>query len=256
MPLEYRQGSVFDAEHEVQTLVNTVNTKGVMGKGLALQFKKRYPDMFRDYRARCQRGEVKIGEPYLYALQHPWVLNFPTKKHWRYKSRLEWIERGLEYFVRNYKRWGIKSIAFPQLGTLNGGLQWDDVRPIMERFLGNLDIPVIIYIYAPRGQKGSQGNGKAPQQERTRVHSSTAMTAALDWLRSASRDELDEMGRILKLPDACIDGIVERRRLTDGLRSFADLSSIRGVGERRAEAIVTYADQARSAACQLSLPLQ
>jgi O-acetyl-ADP-ribose deacetylase (regulator of RNase III) len=196
MPIEYRYGSVFDAEHEVQTLVNTVNTKGVMGKGLALEFKKRYPEMFRDYRVRCERGEVRVGEPYLYVSQRPWVLNFPTKKHWRNKSRLEWIAQGLKYFVCNYKQWGITSIAFPQLGTLNGGLQWEEVRPIMEKFLGNLDIPVIIYIYAPRGQKGSQGNGKPAQQERARVHSNAATTQGILPLEyNAGRNTASTVGQ-------------------------------------------------------------
>lgn len=133
-----------------QTLVNTVNCVGVMGKGVALEFKKRFPAMNEDYLARCERKQVRLGEPYLYRdLGGAMVVNFPTKDHWRSPSRLADIERGLDYFVQNVTAWGITSVAFPPLGCGNGGLEWAEVGPLMYRKLANLDIDV--EVYAPYG---------------------------------------------------------------------------------------------------------
>lgn len=118
------KGDIFSSK--AQTLVNTVNCVGVMGKGLALQFKKMFPEMYRDYEERCQRRGVKPGRPYLYKpLIEPWILNFPTKDHWRSVSRLDDIVDGMEYLLKNYKEWDISSIAMPPLGCGNGQLDWN-----------------------------------------------------------------------------------------------------------------------------------
>src|SRR5206468_3390836 len=104
-------------ESKAQTLVNTVNTVGVMGKGVALEFKKRFPEMYADYSRRCARHEVELGRPYLFKqLVGPWILNFPTKDHWRSLSKLTDIIEGLEYLHDHYKQWGITSLAVPPLG--------------------------------------------------------------------------------------------------------------------------------------------
>lgn len=133
-----------------QTLVNTVNCVGVMGKGVALGFRKRFPAMYEDYVGRCQRKEVHVGEPYHYTdLSGTSIVNFPTKDHWRSPSRLADIERGLDRFVANYPAWGIKSIAFPPLGCGNGGLEWSEVGPLMHAKLAKLDLDV--EVYAPYG---------------------------------------------------------------------------------------------------------
>ncbi len=131
-----------------QTLVNTVNTVGVMGKGIAREFRRRYPQMFGRYKDYCDRGKLEVGQLYLYRTPNKWVLNFPTKKHWRGKSQLEWIEAGLQKFVDSYESRGITSVSFPQLGCGNGGLLWRDVGPVMESYLGGLPIPVLIHIRA------------------------------------------------------------------------------------------------------------
>lgn len=132
------------------TLVNTVNCVGVMGKGIALEFKKRYPKMYQQYKSDCEKGHIKAGEPVLYTdLLGSSIVNFPTKTHWKSPSLLKDIERGLDTFVRKYKEWGIESIAFPPLGCGNGGLSWDDVGPLMYQKLSSIDIPV--EIYAPFG---------------------------------------------------------------------------------------------------------
>lgn len=133
-----------------QTLVNTVNTVGIMGKGVALEFKNRFPDMYDDYVKRCKTGLVRLGEPYLYArLTPPWILNFPTKEHWRSVSRLSDIVRGLEHLEQHYKQWGIVSLAVPPLGCGQGQLEWRVVGPTLYRHLKRLEIPV--QLYAPFG---------------------------------------------------------------------------------------------------------
>jgi uncharacterized protein YwgA/O-acetyl-ADP-ribose deacetylase (regulator of RNase III) len=138
-----------------QTLVNTVNTVGVMGKGIALAFKERFPDMYEDYRRRCDLGQVKLGQPYLYRRDKlPWILNFPTKEHWRSVSRLQDIIRGLEYLKQYYVEWGIISLAVPPLGCGQGQLEWTVVGRTLYRSLKQLDIPV--ELYAPHGTPTNQ----------------------------------------------------------------------------------------------------
>jgi O-acetyl-ADP-ribose deacetylase (regulator of RNase III) len=133
-----------------QTWVNTVNTVGVMGKGIALAFRKRFPEMVADYEARCARGEVRLGRPYLYRRPSPpHVLNFPTKGHWRAASRLSDIVSGLEHLKRHYRDWGITSLAVPPLGCGNGGLEWAVVGPTLYQHLARFEIPV--ELYAPYG---------------------------------------------------------------------------------------------------------
>jgi O-acetyl-ADP-ribose deacetylase (regulator of RNase III) len=135
---------------QAQTLVNAVNCVGVMGKGLALAFKQRYPAMYKDYAARCKAKQVRLGEPYLHRdPTGPLILNFPTKDHWRSPSRLPDIASGLDYFAEHYKECGIKSIAFPQLGCGLGGLKWVEVGPLMSGKLERLDCE--IEAYAPHG---------------------------------------------------------------------------------------------------------
>ena len=138
-------GDLFSSQ--AQTLVNTVNCVGVMGKGVAAEFKKAYPKMFEDYAARCVRHEVRLGQPYLYEDDVVKIVNFPTKDHWRSPSRLADIEAGLNYFVAHASEWGITSVAFPPLGCGNGGLQWAEVGPLI---YGKLhDAAFDVEVYAP-----------------------------------------------------------------------------------------------------------
>jgi O-acetyl-ADP-ribose deacetylase (regulator of RNase III) len=142
--ITYIEGSLFTST--AQTLVNTVNTAGVMGKGLAKAFKTYYPEMFAEYAKLCAEKQFSAGQLLLYRTSHKWVLNFPTKRHWRQPSRLADIEAGLATFVRTFAEQGISSIAFPQLGCGNGGLDWEtEVRPVMERYL--LDLPLDVQIF-------------------------------------------------------------------------------------------------------------
>lgn len=132
-------------EANSQTVVNTVNTVGVMGKGLAKHFGDKYPNMFKEYKRYCTNGDLDIGKLWLWKEDDQWILNFPTKKHWRNPSKLQYIELGLKKFVDKYEEKGITEISFPRLGCGNGGLDWQDVRPLMEKYLAKL--PITVYIH-------------------------------------------------------------------------------------------------------------
>jgi O-acetyl-ADP-ribose deacetylase (regulator of RNase III)/uncharacterized protein YwgA len=135
---------------EAPTVINTVNCVGVMGKGIALEFKARFPEMFDDYVKRCERKEVKPGVPYLYKrLFPPNIINFPTKDHWKSGSKISDIERGLQYLLSHYKEWEVSSLAIPPLGCGNGQLEWKTVGPLIYRYARQMDIPV--ELYAPFG---------------------------------------------------------------------------------------------------------
>ena len=140
-------------EADVDALVNTVNTVGVMGKGIALQFKSAFPGNFKAYERACKEHCVRLGEMFVFdagQLMKPrWIINFPTKGHWRSRSKLADIETGLDDLRRVIDELGIKSIALPPLGCGNGGLDWSDVRPLIAAKLADLDAEV--FVFPPEG---------------------------------------------------------------------------------------------------------
>ena len=143
--ITYMSGDLFQSPAKV--LVNTVNTVGVMGKGIALKFKRIYPEMFEVYRDHCERGDLQVGQLLLYKTSNKWILNFPTKQHWRNPSKVEYIEAGLTKLRAHCSEMGLTSIAFPELGCGNGELDFEtQVKPLMERYLGNLSVPTFIYL--------------------------------------------------------------------------------------------------------------
>lgn len=146
--ITFRKGNLLEAD--VEAVVNTVNTVGVMGRGIALMFKDRYPENFKAYAAACKAGEVQIGRIWVTPtgeLSGPkWIINFPTKRHWRQPSRLEWIEEGLRDLARVVRERNIRSLALPPLGCGNGGLDWRDVRPLIERAAAEMpEIEVVAF---------------------------------------------------------------------------------------------------------------
>ena len=146
--ITYTKGNLLAAD--VEAVVNTVNTVGIMGKGIALMFKGRFPRNFESYARACEAGEVRIGKMFVTEnvelLGPRWIINFPTKTHWRVKTKTEWVVEGLEDLVRVTREKNIRSVAIPSLGCGNGGLHWDDVRPLMHSALEALDdIDAIIY---------------------------------------------------------------------------------------------------------------
>ena len=148
--IRFTQGNLLEARAEA--LVNTVNTVGVMGKGIALMFKERFAENFRRYAAACKAGEVRVGKMFVTEtgeLDGPrWVVNFPTKQHWRAPSRLEWVEEGLRDLRRFLVEHRIRSVAIPPLGAGNGGLAWPHVRRKIEEQLADLDDTEVL-VYEP-----------------------------------------------------------------------------------------------------------
>lgn len=149
---ELVKGNLLEAD--VEAVVNTVNTEGIMGKGIALQFRKAYPDNYEAYRRACEAGEVKPGQMFIHdqhSLANPrYVINFPTKRHWRSKSRMEDIEAGLEALVGDVRRLGIRSIAVPPLGCGLGGLPWPEVQQRMRATFEQ--VPQVRWlVYEPSG---------------------------------------------------------------------------------------------------------
>jgi O-acetyl-ADP-ribose deacetylase (regulator of RNase III) len=146
--IRFLQGNLLDAPAEA--LVNTVNEVGVMGKGLALMFREAFPDSAAEYRAASARGDISVGRVFVtrnHALTGPrWILHFPTKKHWRDGSRLEWVREALEDLVRVARENGIRSMAVPPLGCGNGGLEWPRVRKEIEAAFPDVpDVDVMLY---------------------------------------------------------------------------------------------------------------
>jgi len=146
--ITYTTGNPIEAQ--VDVLVNTVNEVGVMGKGMALQFKESFPDAAREYMDAAKRGDVHVGSVLVtksHSLSGPrWIVHFPTKRHWRHPSRLQWIQEGLADLRRVIEELGITSVAVPPLGCGNGGLEWAVVRPLIEETLGALEgVDVVVY---------------------------------------------------------------------------------------------------------------
>ncbi len=190
--IEYTSGNLLDAP--VEALVNTVNCVGVMGKGIALQFRQAYPDNYKVYRAACERGEVRPGQMLVYErgqLINPrYIINFPTKQHWKEKSRMEYIDAGLDALVQEVKARGIQSIAIPPLGAGSGGLDWAKVKPKIEKaFARQRNMRVLLY--APQG---------APAAEKMKVGTAQpAMTPGRAILLGLLESYAEPMYRLTQL---------------------------------------------------------
>jgi O-acetyl-ADP-ribose deacetylase (regulator of RNase III) len=146
--IEYTKGDLLTSDADA--LVNTVNCVGIMGRGIALQFKKAFPDNFKAYKAACDREEVQPGKMFIFERRElvgpRFIINFPTKRHWKGKSRMEDVESGLEALANDIRAFGITSIAIPPLGSGLGGLHWPDVRKRIEDALADLpDVRVIVF---------------------------------------------------------------------------------------------------------------
>lgn len=171
--LTITRGNLLDADAEA--LVNAVNTVGVMGKGIALAFRQAYPENYAVYRAACAAGDLRLGRVHVHdhgrSGRHRYVVNFPTKGHWRSASRLSDIYAGLRDLTRVTRELSIRSLAVPALGCGNGGLEWSDVRPLIESAFEGLP-GVQIHLYAPSGATWQVGNPAhrwaSPPRTRTR----------------------------------------------------------------------------------------
>ena len=193
MNIQIIKGNIFNTK--AQTIVNTINCVGVMGKGIALVFKLRYPQMFDLYTEYCKSKLIGIGKLWLYKgeANAPWVLNFPTKFHWKYPSKMEYLEKGLQKFVDTYKEKGITSVAFPMLGTHNGGLDKNEVLSLMESYLSQCDIPIEIYEYDPSASddlfESFKAKWKAIPQQDIKALTGIRMQKQIDTIDSALTSE-------------------------------------------------------------------
>ena len=142
--IRYVKGDIFNSQME--TIVNPVNCVGVMGKGLALEYKRRYPTLFLSYKSACARKLIIPGRVYVSNQLDKKVMLFPTKDHWKDPSKYEYIDSGLSYFAKNYKDLNIQSYAFPRIGCGLGGLDWEKVKVLIEKHLGDLDIEIEVYV--------------------------------------------------------------------------------------------------------------
>lgn len=169
--ITYTTGNIL--ESDAQALVNTVNTVGVMGKGLALQFKEAYPENYKLYRAACKRGEVVTGKMFVTGENsllsgNRLIVNFPTKTDWRKPSEYIYIEEGLKSLKQTIISYRLTSIAVPPLGTRNGGLKWERVKAMIIKELEDVDCNIIIYL-------PSEGVSEKMRQERVRLTPARAM---------------------------------------------------------------------------------
>ncbi|QAU24139.1 Appr-1-p processing protein [Dyella sp. M7H15-1] len=159
--ITFTQGNLLEARAEA--LVNTVNTVGVMGKGIALMFKERFTENFRSYATACKAKEVRTGKMFVTEVNElngpRWIINFPTKQHWRGDSKIEWIAEGLQDLRRFLIENEVKSIAIPPLGAGNGGLDWAEVRPQIEEALAGLDTEIIVFEPTQKYQNVAKGKG-------------------------------------------------------------------------------------------------
>ncbi len=165
--IDLKRGDILKAD--VEALVNTVNCVGIMGRGIALQFRKAYPENYKIYRAACNRKQVQPGKMLIHDLGklfYPrYIINFPTKRHWRNKSRLEDIESGLAALVKDVRKLKIKSIAIPPLGAGLGGLNWDDVRSRIEEAFHEMP-EIEVMLYEPAGAPAAENMAKEQKAPR------------------------------------------------------------------------------------------
>lgn len=154
MVIKYTKGNIFDSQ--CQAIINTVNCEGKMGKGLAYQFKKKFPEMEQDYVKVCLNGELYPGKLHIYQEKNFLIINFPTKKKWREKSKIEYIIIGLRKLKEEIVKRGINSVAIPPLGAGNGGLNWNEVKTEINREL--LDIEDVVFeVYEPSTNINKKG---------------------------------------------------------------------------------------------------
>lgn len=209
-------GNIFTSS--CQTLVNTVNCVGVMGAGIALECRLRYPAMYERYVEICRSGKLNIGQLWVYRSEDRWILNFPTKKHWKYPSKEEFLKAGLRNFVDSYEARGIESIAFPLLGADRGGIDRSVSESILREYLDGLPIPVEIYRY---------DSGAADD----------AYDAFKTWLLSTELDQACAAAGIAKPQlTALIEGVSN-----PNIRQLNQLLSCKGVGVTTMEKVFRVA---------------
>jgi O-acetyl-ADP-ribose deacetylase (regulator of RNase III) len=211
MPTTVIEGNIFTSK--CQVLVNTVNCVGVMGAGIALECRLRYPEMFERYVQLCESGQIDIGKLWIYKSDR-WILNFPTKKHWKYPSKIEYLEAGLEKFASTYRDRGIESIAFPLLGADKGGIPANESLAVMHKYLDDLDINIEIYKYDPSAEDD-------------------LYAATKEWLLAKGASEV---ARITGIRPQYVGKVLEAIERPD-IAQLNQLARVKGIGIKTMESI-------------------
>ncbi|GAB6161377.1 hypothetical protein JCM12298_05360 [Desulfothermus naphthae] len=222
--MELKKGNIFTTK--CKTIVNTINCVGVMGAGIAYEFRLRYPEMYHKYKEYVLNNKIKIGILWLYKLKDRWILNFPTKFHWKYPSKDKYLRQGLETFVEKYRENGIKSIAFPLLGASNGGISKKKSREIMEYYLKKIDGDIKIEIWDfDRNEKDD----------------------LYDELKSLFRKKVEQILEEIRELDNKKTGIskssieiIKTELESKNIKRLIELSNVRGIGYKTLEKIFRY----------------
>lgn len=221
MAVKIIKGNIFVSQ--CQTIVNPVNCVGVMGAGIAFEFRLRFPEMYQKYQKICADRLLDIGKLWIYRSEDKVVLNFPTKKDWKQPSLISYLESGLAKFVETYEEKGIKSVAFPVLGAGKGGLNENEVITIMQKYLANLNIDVEIYQYDPFAEDDLYDRIKT-----------TLLTLRPEDVVSVTNLRMNYVNAVIT---AMKD---------DSIKQINQLLKVRGVGEKTLEKLFTYANQLKS----------
>ena len=216
MSIKILKGNIFTSKY--QTLVNTVNCVGVMGAGIALEYRLRYPEMHDKYVQLCVENKIDIGVLWVYKSPDRWILNFPTKKHWKYPSKKEYLHAGLDKFLNTYKEKKINSIAFPLLGADKGGIPQDESLRIMTAFLEKADVEIEIYKYDVTAKDDLYDKVK-------------------DWLLS---QDIERISKSTKLRKDYVVKVVDAMQ-SPSVVQLSQLAQIKGIGIRTLEKIFNLA---------------
>jgi len=216
MSVEVLKGNIFTSK--CQTLVNTVNCVGVMGAGIALECRLRYPQMYDKYAQLCNENKINIGLLWIYRSTDRWILNFPTKKHWKYPSKVEYLHAGLEKFLNTYKEKGVQSIAFPLLGADKGGIPQEESLKIMTTYLDKADLDIEIYRY--------DAGATDDLYEKTK-----------EWLIS---QDIDRISKDTKLRKDYVEKVINSMQLPDVVQ-LNQLARVKGIGIKTLEKIFNLA---------------
>ncbi len=216
MSLNIKKGNIFTTDK--QTIVNTINCVGVMGAGLALECRLRYPDMHEKYKDYCDQNMIKIGSLWIYKTNNRLIMNFPTKKHWKDPSKKQYLHEGLKKFTQTYESKGIESIAFPVLGSDKGGIPQDESLNIMEQYLSRIDLDIEIYIYDPEANDD-------------------IFVELKDWLLSNNIQDISKATGIGTNYLETVTNALENPRIVQ----LNQLASVKGIGIKTLEKIYTVA---------------
>lgn len=216
MSIKIISGNIFTSQ--CQVIVNTVNCVGVMGAGIALECRLRYPEMYEKYIQYCLEGKINIGNLWIYKTESRWILNFPTKKHWKNPSKIEYLHAGLEKFMNTYKEKGIESIAFPLLGADKGGIPQEQSLTILKSYLEKADIPTEIYRY--------DASAKDDLYEKTK-----------HWILSQN---IDYISKTTKLRKDYIVKVIDAMQ-SSSISQLNQLARVHGIGIKTLETIFNLA---------------